>query len=311
MSAWGTVPDFLISLMWAASGAAVAWYVGLTLVDITYVTLADGRRAERRLPLLYRLLLPFTPNFSGLVNRPVFARIREDLDRRLSAAGLEGLLGGRELLALRFLLPAVFGPLTFMLAHWGFAQIPGKVGLALAQRAVMFDAVFLLYWFVQPSLWLQSRVRDRHLQLQRALPFVLDLLTLSVEAGLDFMTAIKRIIDRRDIDALNEELIRVFREVQLGKTRREALRDMSDRVQQADIRSVTNALVQADELGVSIGAILRIQADQMRVRRFLNAEKMANEAPVKMLFPLIGFIFPAVFLILLGPIAVQVIERGF
>jgi len=310
MTAW-TWQDVTISLLWAASLTAVAWYIGRAFSDITYITLADGRRQERRLPLLYRLLLPFTPNFAGLVNRPAFARIRGDLDRRLTAAGFEGLLSGRELLALRFLLPAVFGPLTFLVAHWGFAQIPGRVGTGLAQRAVMFAIVFLLYWFVQPSLWLQAKVRDRHLQIQRALPFVLDLLTLSVEAGLDFMTAIKRIIDRRGVDALNEELIRVFREVQLGKTRREALRDMSDRVQQQDIRSVTNALVQADELGVSIGAILRIQADQMRVRRFLNAEKMANEAPVKMLFPLIGFIFPAVFLILLGPIVVQVVEQGF
>ena len=103
----------------------------------------------------------------------------------------------------------------------------------------------------------------------------------------------------------------MFREVQVGKTRREALRDMSDGVNQPDLRSVTNALVQADELGVSIGAILRIQSDQMRVRRFLNAEKQANEAPVKMLLPLIGFIFPAVLIVLLGPIFLQVALHGF
>lgn len=310
MNPW-TPESFALSAIWALCLGAVAWYIASALAQMTYVTLADGRRQERRLPALYRLLLPFTPNFSGIVNRPGFARIREDLDRRLVAAGFESLLSGRELLALRFLLPAVFGPLTFFLAHWGFAQIPGRVGIALAQRAVVFDAIFLLYWFLQPSLWLQAQLRDRHLQIQRALPFVLDLLTLSVEAGLDFMTAIKRIIDRRAIDALNEELIRVFREVQLGKTRREALRDMSDRVMQPDVRSVVNALVQADELGVSIGAILRIQSDQLRGRRFLNAEKMANEAPVKMLLPLIGFIFPAVFVILLGPIFVQVLQHGF
>lgn len=302
--------DWWIGALWAAAAALLAWHVGRLLMDITYVTLADGRRRERRLPLAYRLLLPFAPNFARLINRPALARMREDLDRRLVAAGFEGLLSGRELLALRLLLPAVFGPLAVLAMHWGLARVPGGVGAALAQRAPMFDALLLLYCFIQPSLWLQRKLRERHLQIQRALPFVLDLLTLSVEAGLDFMTAIKRIIDRREVDALNEELIRVFREVQLGKTRREALRDMADRVQQIDIRAVTNALVQADELGVSIGAILRIQADQMRVRRFLNAEKMANEAPVKLLFPLIGFIFPAVFLILLGPIAVQVIEHG-
>jgi tight adherence protein C len=87
-----------------------------------------------------------------------------------------------------------------------------------------------------------------------------------------------------------------------------ALKDMSDRVDQPDLRSVINALVQADELGVGIASILRIQADQMRQRRFERAEKMANEAPVKMLFPLVTFIFPAVFLVLLGPIILQIIR---
>ncbi len=310
MTGW-PASDISIGLLWAVAAALLAWHVGRVAVDITYVTLADGRRRERRLPLSYRLLLPFAPNLAGVVNRPAFARMREDHDRRLVAAGFEGLLSGRELIALRFLMPLVFGTLTVIAVHAGLRRIPGAVGAALAQRALLFDLVLVLYWFVQPSLWLQRRLNERHLQIQRALPFVLDLLTLSVEAGLDFMTAIKRIIDRRELDALNEELIRVFREVQLGRTRREALRDLADRVQHPDVRAVVNALVQADELGVSIGSILRIQADQMRVRRFLNAERMANEAPVKLLFPLILFIFPSVFLILLGPIVVQVLQHGF
>lgn len=310
MSDW-PLQDILIGALWATASALLAWHIGRIAADITYVTLADGRRRERRLPLSYRLLLPFAPNLAGIVNHPAFARLREEHDRRLVAAGFEGLLSGRELIALRFLMPVVFGTLTVLAVHATLRRIPGAVGAALAQRALLFDLALLLYWFLQPSLWLQRRLNERHLQIQRALPFVLDLLTLSVEAGLDFMTAIKRIIDRRELDALNEELIRVFREVQLGRTRREALRDLADRVQHADVRAVTNALVQADELGVSIGSILRIQADQMRIRRFLNAERMANEAPVKLLFPLIGFIFPSVFLILLGPIVVQVLQHGF
>ena len=152
---------------------------------------------------------------------------------------------------------------------------------------------------------------ERHVQIRAALPFVLDLLTLSVEAGLDFMTAIKRIVERRPLDALNEELIRVFREVQIGRTRRDALRDLADRADQSDLRAVVHALVQADELGVGIGVILRIQAEQMRVRRYQLAEKAANEAPVRMLAPLMLFIFPAVFIVLLGPILLQVLRQGF
>ena len=105
-------------------------------------------------------------------------------------------------------------------------------------------------------------------------------------------------------------MIRVIREIQLGKTRAQALKDLSYRVDLSDLRAVVNALVQADELGVSIGSILRIQADQMRQRRFERAEKLANEAPVKMLFPLMVFIFPAVFLILLGPIINRLVQEG-
>jgi len=167
--------------------------------------------------------------------------------------------------------------------------------------------VFLLTY---PSRWLSSSIKSRHKSIQRALPFVLDLLTLSVEAGLDFMSAMQRNIQRRAIDPLGEELIRVTREIQLGKTRRQALRDMSVRVNLTDLRSVVNALVQADELGVGIGAILRIQSDQMRQRRFEHAEKLANEAPVKMLFPLMIFIFPAVFLILMGPVILRFMQQG-
>jgi tight adherence protein C len=151
----------------------------------------------------------------------------------------------------------------------------------------------------------------RHRSIQRALPFVLDILTLSVEAGMDFMTALRRNTEQQKIDALNEELIRVVRMIQLGKTRRDALRELSGRVNLPDLRSVVNALVQADELGVSIGSILRIQSDQMRQRRFERAERLANEAPVKMLAPLMLFIFPSVFIVLLAPILVRVIQQGF
>jgi tight adherence protein C len=158
-------------------------------------------------------------------------------------------------------------------------------------------------------LWLKRVLKERQRAVQKALPFMLDLLTLSVEAGLDFMNAMQRIVERRRLDALGEEMVRVLREIQLGKTRRVALRDMADRLDHPDVRSVVNSLVQADELGVGIAVILRIQADQMRQRRFERAEKLANEAPVKMLFPLVAFIFPAVFLVLLGPIILQILRQ--
>jgi tight adherence protein C len=128
---------------------------------------------------------------------------------------------------------------------------------------------------------------------------------------MDFISALQRNCKLRKLDALNEELLRMTKEIQLGRTRREALREMADRVGQRDLRSVAFALIQADELGVSIGAMLRIQSDQLRARRFDRAEKLAAEAPVKMLGPLMLCIFPAVFIILLGPVVTQALKGVF
>ena len=300
-----------LSLLWALSLAGLAWYAGRVAVQITYVTLADGRRQERRLPLLFRLLLPLAPNLTPVFERPFFTKTSRELDRRIVMAGYEGLMTGVEFLALRVMVPLLIGTVLCALFGLIIARMPARAALFFHSRQTMFYIGFFALAVAWPGLWLQGSVRARHRQIEFALPFVLDLLTLSVEAGLDFMTAIKRIIDRRAVDAFGEELIRTFREVQLGSTRRDALKSMAERVGQADVLSVVHALVQADELGVSIGSMLRIQADQIRTRRFQRAEKLANEAPVKMLFPLVAFIFPSVFIILLGPILLQWMQNGF
>ena len=296
----------LSMICWGVALAGLSWYCLQAAREITYVTLADGRRQERTIPFLLRLLLPLTPNFFRLVSRPEFARARELADRRLVAAGFDGLLDGREFLALKFLVPLILGTLWLILLN-GAAKLLSPIEDNLLTLTLL--GVFVLYMY--PVFWLKQALSARHRSIQRALPFVLDLLTLSVEAGMDFMSALQRNCERRQLDALNEELIRMIREIQLGTTRRMALANMSKRVDLADLRSVTYSLIQADELGVSVGSILRIQADQMRQRRFDRAERLANEAPVKLLGPLMLFIFPCVFIILLGPILQQSVGRLF
>ena len=140
---------------------------------------------------------------------------------------------------------------------------------------------------------------------------VLDILTLSVEAGKDFISALQRNCKLRRLGPRHEELLRMTKEIQVGSSRKEALRNIADRVKQPDLKSVAFALIQADELGVSIGSILRIQSEQLRSRRFDRAEKLAAEAPVKMLGPLMLCIFPAVFIILLGPVLSQALKGMF
>lgn len=304
-----TVVINLMCLMWAVFAGLSAWYCAQIVRQVTYVTLADGRRQERRLPFLFRLLLPLAPNLSPVFRRPAFEKAHVSLSRKIVASGFGGLLTSEELLALKVLLPSVLGVMLVALIWSLLAMVPGKAGVVLRGHEASFMGAILLGFYAYPGLWLKAVLDERRRKIQKSLPFVLDLLTLSVEAGLDFISAMQRIVERSKLDALSEELVRVLREIQLGKTRRNALRDMSERVDQQDLRSVINALVQADELGVGIGSILRIQADQMRQRRFERAEKLANEAPVKMLFPLVAFIFPAVFIVLLGPIVLQILRQ--
>ena len=185
------------------------------------------------------------------------------------------------------------------------AALPGS---PFADGLVPLSIFGFFLFYVQPMMWLRSSLKKRHLAIMKALPFVLDILTLSVEAGMDFISALQRNCQSRKLDPLNEELLRMTKEIQVGSSRREALRNMADRVRQSDLKSVAFALIQADELGVSIGAILRIQSEQLRSRRFDRAEKLAHEAPTKMLGPLMLCIFPAVFIILLGPVLTQAMK---
>jgi tight adherence protein C len=297
--------ELVAALMWMLFIGAGVWYVGLSASEVKYVRLADGRQQARILPLMFRLLLPFVSNVAPWFRHKRLDRHRARLDGRLVSAGHEGLLNAEEFLSIQVLLLMVAVPMGLLLQ-------PALASIRYVNQywwalAVLLVAMCALY----PLSWLRKTRDLRHRAIQKALPYVLDLMTLSVEAGLDFMTAMRKIIDRRAMDALGEELLRVFHEIQVGKTRRQALRDLATRVDQPDLSSVSHALVQADELGVSLGTILRIMADQMRSKRFQRAEKLAHEAPVKMLAPLLLFIFPAVMAFLLGPIIVQAFSRAF
>lgn len=261
--------NYLIIVAWTLAVSGVAWYVLSVASDVTYVTLADGRKEERSIPLLFKLLMPLTPNFRLILRTEPFKKMSDDYAKKLIQAGFEGLIKPDEYMALK------------LMCLWVF-----------------------------PDIWLRRTIAGRHLSIMKSLPFVLDVLTLSVEAGMDFISALQRNCRARKMDALNEELLRMTCEIQLGSTRKEALKTMADRVGQRDLKTVAYSLVQADELGVSIGSILRIQSEQLHSRRFDRAEKLAAQAPVKMLGPLLLCIFPAVFIILLGPLISQAI-KGF
>ncbi len=297
-----------IALCWAVCAVGFAYYAASIAREITYVTLADGRKTERKIPLLMRLLLPFVQNLSGFVGGKGFDKARGQAEWMLVAAGMEGLLSANEFLALKYLMPLVYGGFWALFVFAIGAMMPNSV---FSENGLPLSLMGIFWFYISPLSWLRRSLKKRHLSIMRALPFVLDLLTLSVEAGMDFMSALQRNCERRKLDPLNEELIRMTKEIQVGTPRRVALKNMAERVRQPDLKSVAYALIQADELGVSIGSILRIQSEQLRGRRFDRAEKLANEAPVKMLGPLMLCIFPAVFVILLGPILMQAAKSVF
>lgn len=276
------------------SGLAAAILV-LQLVpdrDQIRATLQSGRRfaAPGDKPALFRMLqLPILltlPFLAGMGPAPYRDKKREQLER----AGLDDGLSVDEILGMKVVLAAILGGVTLLY------QLP----LVL----FLFAAVF---GFLFPDLWLHDRAKARHKEILQQLPFALDLLVLLVEAGLDFTAAIAQCVERMNPGPLRDEFDRMLKDFRLGASRIEALRSLSRRVGLKEVTTFTAALIQATELGSSIGKTLRQQSEIMRTHRFQEAERQGGAASQKMVIPLVLFILPAVFIVLFGPSLVRYI----
>ena len=183
---------------------------------------------------------------------------------------------------------------------WFFLQS----GLDFRMKVLTLGLLAILGFF-GPDVWLTRKIDDRRLAMQRALPDVLDLLVISVEAGLGFDSAMARVVATVP-GPLSEEFFRMLQETRVGVSRRDAMRHLTDRTDLDELRSFLLAMMQAEAFGVAISQVLRVQADEMRVQRRQRAQEKAFAAPVKMVFPLVFCIFPALFIVLLGPAAIQI-----
>ena len=224
------------------------------------------------------------------------------LDHKLKAAGEMGGMTGTSMLGLQAV-SAIIAPVVIV-----YLMINLNLGKGILQTPSQLLLYIALIWFGAyfPMMNLKERVAKRHKKIACTLPDVMDLLTISVEAGLDFMGALERVVENERPGPLRDELEVLFREIELGKTRSEALKDMGDRVQLSDLSNVVSSLVQADRLGSGLGGVMRAQSDMLRIRRGQRAEKAAMEAPVKMLAPLMICIFPCVFIMIFGPVVIQI-----
>lgn len=245
-----------------------------------------------------RVLSPLTGSVATSLVRFTPHSIRIAAEEKMVAAGGFGGLTVDEFLLLTGTLTAAVPmviSIVLMLAGFPAAQIMA-LGLLFAFIAAFF-----------PFTLLNQKIAARKKSIQKDLPDVLDLLTVSVEAGLGFDGALAKLSEKMK-GALVEEFTRVLQEIRMGVTRREALRNMGHRCGVEDLSLFTTSLVQADQLGVSIGQVLRVQSVSMREKRRQRAQEAGMKAPVKLLFPLVFFIFPTIFVVLLGPAVIQIME---
>jgi tight adherence protein C len=261
---------------------------------------SNMREQEMLKSIQERVIAPFVARLSGLLGRFTPAGYKEAVRDKLVAAGSPAGLD-----ADRFMTLKVFGAVSVVFWPYFAFKLAGLGGFYGMIVTVLLWGVS----FFGPDVWVQRKTDQRQYQIATRLPDVLDQLVISVEAGLGFEQAIDRTVDAVP-GALADEFRRMLQETRMGATRAEALRAMDERCQVPELRSFILAMLQADTFGVSIGRMLRAQADDMRIRRRQRAQEQAQKAPVKMLFPLIFCIFPSLFVVILGPAVLQITKSG-
>ncbi len=242
-------------------------------------------------PFSERFFRPLLQGLSRLVSRNTPGSVMDTAQQRLLHAGMPNNLTVTDFMGIK-------GLVAFLLAALGLViDVIGGSGVLFT---VLMIVVLGVLGFLLPDLWLVSKVRQRRNQLVKALPDAIDLLSISVEAGLGFDAALNRLVEKTRSE-LAFEFARVISEMRVGVPRREALKALAERTGVQDLGVFVTAIVQAEQLGASIVSVLRIQSNEMRIRRRQRAEVLAHQAPIKMLFPMAFLIFPPMFIVILGP----------
>ncbi len=252
---------------------------------------------ELQRPFSERVLRPAIERLGSLLSRSTPQKARQDLLNRLELAGRPANLTPEDFMAVRLVAAAIFAALGLLL------------GLVLGSPIylVISLAVGAILGYYAPVIWLRQKVDARKAEIQKALPDALDLLVICVDAGLGFDAALARVTDKYK-NALSELLAKALREVSLGRPRLEALDEMGRNSGVEDLHNFIQAVIQSEQFGTGIGKILRIQADEMRRKRRQRAQERGAQATLKMMLPMVGCIFPTLWIVLLGP-AVLILMR--
>lgn len=290
---------FAMSLAWAFSqkGGSSASFEERLREMARQPDKIDLTELELSKPFSERVIQPILEKIGSLVAKIAPQEVLKETARKIQQSGMR--------------IPAttfVTAQIAFAIALPAFMAMAGVMSKAGGLKGFGILLFSGLIGYFLPEMWLKGKVGARKGEIQRKLPDALDLLTVSVEAGLGFDMALSKVVEKMR-GPLAEEFIRVLHEVRMGKPRREAMKKMAERVDAPDISQFISALVQADKLGVSLANVLRVQSDQMRLKRRQRAEETAMKAPLKMSFVLVFFVLPALMIVLLGPAVISVIEQ--
>jgi len=302
-----------IVIAFAAAGAILLIVFGLAggspvdpvqarLTQLGSMQAKNLEELELQSPFLERTLRPLAAQLSGTVARVTSASFADRTAKRLALAGNPGDLRVADWLGIKAIAAVIGGALFFFLfVVVGLLGLPPFIGIVMA-------GVGLLLGYTVPEFWLGGRCKKRQKAILLMVPDSLDLLTISVRAGLGFDAALGKVVEKLK-GPLSDEFRRALAEVRVGKARRDALRDIVPRTEVPALTNFIGAIIQAEQLGVSISKVLQVQSEQLRIERRQRAEEMAAKAPIKMLFPLVGCIFPSLFIIILGPAVILIIQN--
>jgi tight adherence protein C len=251
-----------------------------------------------RPPLGFRLIWPLVNTFVHYFGAFISQNYRIVTLLRLRKAGLDYMISPDQFFAGKVIAAIVFALFIYIILKM------------IGSSAWYMMSLGFVGGFFYPELWLREATEERNKRIFRELPFYLDIIILAVESGSNFTGGLQQAINKASDGPLRQEFSRVLRDIRAGKPRADSLRDLSDRVDTEAIRNVVSSIIQAEKTGSSLGPVLKAQADQLRSARFQKAEKLAMEAPVKLLGPLVMFIFPNTFLIIIFVILSSAIQKG-
>lgn len=252
-------------------------------------------------PFSERVIVPMINWVTNTAQRMTPQNALEQVAHQINLAGMNNKVKPAQIYVLRMVATVVlFALLLFTVGLNSSMPLIQRIGVVGGGTG---------FGYYLPVGWLSSKIRRRQEDVQKGLPDALDLLTICVEAGLGFDAAMAKVAEKWD-NELSRVFTKVVQEMQLGKLRKEALRNMADGLDVPDVTSFTAAIIQADQLGVSMAKVMRIQSEQMRMKRRQRAEEKARQAPVKIMFPLVFFIFPTILIVLLGPAILKIKAVG-